>query len=72
MGVLQQLRRSGNSYVVTVPKELVERNGWQEGQLLSIDLTAVEVRPKMSPEVEAAFERALKVTRPALRYLADR
>jgi antitoxin component of MazEF toxin-antitoxin module len=72
MSVLQQLRRNGNSYVVTVPKELVERNGWQEGQLLAVDLTEVEVRPKMSAELAKSFERVQRIARPAMRYLADR
>ena len=72
MPLLQQLRKSGNSYVVTVPKEVVESNGWEEGQFLSIDLTAVELRPMMSPEVAAAFEEVKKISGPAMRYLADR
>ena len=32
--IAQQLRKVGNSYVVTIPKDEVERRGWQEGQLL--------------------------------------
>ena len=43
--ITQQLRKVGNSYVVTVPKDEVERRGWQEGQLLALQLTALEVRP---------------------------
>ena len=27
--ITQQLRKVGNSFVVTVPKEEVERRGWQ-------------------------------------------
>ena len=38
--ITQQLRKVGNSYVVTVPKEEVERRGWHEGQLLALQLTA--------------------------------
>lgn len=72
MAIVQRLRKSGDSYVVTISDEVVEEHGWHEGQLLSIDLAAVETSPTMSPEVREAFERAFEVALPALRYLADR
>jgi antitoxin component of MazEF toxin-antitoxin module len=68
----QQLRKTGNSYVVTVPKDEVERRGWQEGQLLAVQLTELEVRPVLSPELEAIVEELLDEHEDALRYLADR
>jgi putative addiction module antidote len=68
----QQLRKSGNSYVVTIPKEEVERRGWHEGQLLAIQVTELEVRPVLSPELEEIVDRLLDEHEDALRYLADR
>jgi len=70
--IQQQLRRSGNSYVVTVPKELVERNGWQEGQLLAVEFTALEVRPVLRPELREAIDKRWERNEQALRSLADR
>ena len=70
--MIQQLRKAGNSFAVTVPKEVVERNGWKEGQLLDVELTELEVRPKMSPEVQAVFDATWEDTAPALEYLASR
>jgi putative addiction module antidote len=68
----QQLRKSGNSYVVTIPKEEVERRGWREGQLLSIQVNELEVRPVLSPELQKIVEELLDEHEDALRYLADR
>jgi antitoxin component of MazEF toxin-antitoxin module len=70
--IQQQLRRSGNSYVVTVPKEEVERNGWQEGQLLAVELTPLEVRPVLRPELRKAIDERWARNEQALRSLEDR
>ena len=72
MIITQQLRRAGNSYVVTIPKEDVERRGWQEGQLLAIELTEMEVRPALRPELRQILDERWERNEAALRYLADR
>jgi len=54
--IAQQLRKVGNSYVVTVPKDEVERRGWQEGQLLAVQLAALEVRPVLGDDLREAIE----------------
>ncbi len=70
--ITQQLRKVGNSYVVTVPKEEVERRGWQEGQLLALQLTALEVRPVLGDDLREAIEERWNRNVEALRYLAGR
>ena len=70
--ITQQLRKVGNSYVVTVPKDEVERRGWQEGQLLALQLTALEVRPVLGDDLREAIEERWDRNEEALRYLADR
>jgi antitoxin component of MazEF toxin-antitoxin module len=70
--ITQQLRKVGNSYVVTVPKEEVERRGWQEGQLLALQLTALEVRPVLGDDLREAIEERWDRNMEALRYLAGR
>jgi antitoxin component of MazEF toxin-antitoxin module len=70
--ITQQLRKVGNSYVVTVPKEEVERRGWQEGQLLAVQLTPLEVRPILGDDLREAIEERWDRNEEALRYLADR
>lgn len=70
--IQQKLRKVGNSFVVTIPKDEVERRGLQEGQLLAIEFEPVEVVPMMSPEVLRAFEESWARNEEAYRYLADR
>ena len=70
--ITKQLRKVGNSYVVTVPKDEVERRGWQEGQLLALQLTALEVRPVLGDDLREAIEERWDRNEEALRYLADR
>ena len=70
--IAQQLRKVGNSYVVTVPKEEVERRGWQEGQLLALQLTELEVRPVLGDDLREAIEERWERNEEALRYLAGR
>jgi antitoxin component of MazEF toxin-antitoxin module len=69
---VQQLRRHGNSFVVTVPKELVEANGWREGQLLGVDFTEMRLEPVLGPELEAILRDELPNLLPALRTMDDR
>ena len=70
--ITQQLRKVGNSYVVTVPKDEVEQRGWQEGQLLAIQLTALELRPVLRPELQKIVDELLDEHEDALQYLAER
>jgi antitoxin component of MazEF toxin-antitoxin module len=72
--IVQQLRKHGNSYALTVPKEEVDRRGWQEGQHLGFDPVEVEIeiRTKMRPQVQEAFDATWDEDEAAMRYLADR
>jgi putative addiction module antidote len=67
----QKLRRVGNSFVVTIPKEEAERLGLQEGDLVGVEVRKLHITPEMSPEVRAAFERSLNVYADDYDYLAD-
>jgi antitoxin component of MazEF toxin-antitoxin module len=70
--ITQQLRKVGNNYVVTVPKDEVERRGWHEGQLLALQLTALEVKPVLGDDLREAIEERWERNEEALRYLAGR
>jgi antitoxin component of MazEF toxin-antitoxin module len=67
----QQLRKAGNSYVVTIPKDEVERRGWHEGQLLAVQVTELEVRPVLGDDFREAIAERWERNEEALRYLAD-
>lgn len=73
--LVQALRKRGNSYVLTVPKEVVEKKGWVVGQQLCFepqDLEELTRRPAIRPEIQEAFESSWEDSEPAMRYLADR
>ncbi len=69
--IQQKLRRQGNSYVVTIPREEIERQHLKEGQLLLIDVQPVEIRPVLRPELRAAFEESWKRNEAGYRALVD-
>lgn len=68
----QQIRRSGNSYVVTVPKEEFDRLGLHDGQPVYVHLTPAETRPILPPAVREAYDRLWPEMEPGLRSLKDR
>ncbi len=70
--LIQKVRRVGNSYVVTIPREEMERQHLSEGDEIAIEVRKVEIRPQMSPEVRAAFERSLDTYTADYEYLKDR
>ncbi|HYU76544.1 MAG TPA: AbrB/MazE/SpoVT family DNA-binding domain-containing protein [Ktedonobacteraceae bacterium] len=70
--LMQKLRKVGNSFVVTIPKEEAERQNLQEGDMVGIEVRKVHLKPEMSPEVKAAFERSWKAYEADYRYLAER
>lgn len=71
--LVEKLRKSGNSYVLTIRREEVERLGLTEGDLVAFTPHKVELRPVIRPEVNAAAGRVRKRAdvRDALRYLAE-
>jgi antitoxin component of MazEF toxin-antitoxin module len=68
----QQLRKAGNSYVITIPKDEVERNGWNVGDRFVVQLTPLEERPVLRPELQKLLEESWEQHEAAYRYLADR
>jgi antitoxin component of MazEF toxin-antitoxin module len=72
MMIQQQLRKVGNSFVVTIPKDEVERLELKEGQILSLEITPMEIRPMLRPELKEILEARWDKDLPAYQYLADR
>jgi antitoxin component of MazEF toxin-antitoxin module len=76
--IASKIRKHGNSYVVTIPREEMEERGLAEGQLVGFDPRPVELRPVeraragLRPEVRAAAERVWSKNEAGLRYLAGR
>lgn len=67
----QKLRRSGNSYVVTIPPEEVERLGLHEGDLVGVEVRRLQVRPELTPELRESAEASWRQFKRLYRRLAD-
>ena len=67
--MIATLRRSGNSIVVTIPREELERVGAREGDFVEVQIRPVDIRPRLTPDLRAAFEAELANGREALEYL---
>lgn len=70
--IQQKVRRTGNSYAVTIPREEVERLGLHEGDVVAIEVKRVESWPVLSPELRTAAEESWADAEAAYRYLAGR
>lgn len=70
--IQQKLRRQGNSLVITIPKEEVERLHLHEGQTLLIDVQPLELRPVLSPELREIFEESWAQNETGYRALTHR
>ncbi len=66
-----KLRRSGNSFVVTVPRDEVERLGLTEGQTVIFEVRPAEICSLLAPDIREAFEIELRRGEAGLRYLAE-
>jgi antitoxin component of MazEF toxin-antitoxin module len=70
--IQQKLRKAGNSFIVTIPKDEVERRGLKVGQLLAVEVHPLELRPVLPDDLREAFEASWKENAPGYEYLAGR
>ena len=68
--VIAKLRKSGNSYIVTVPREEMERLGLQEGQMVAVEVHPVDMKRRLPKDLQQAFDVEFERGAEALRYLA--
>ncbi len=68
----QQLRKNGDAYIVVIPQDEVEERGFHEGQLVTIQVSEVEERTDLNPELKTIVDELVVEHEDALRYLADR
>ncbi|MGI8403156.1 MAG: AbrB/MazE/SpoVT family DNA-binding domain-containing protein [Thermomicrobiales bacterium] len=67
-----RVRKQGNSFVVTIPKEEMETYQLVEGDEVAVTLTKLEKRAVLRPELQAIVSQVLRDHKDALEYLADR
>jgi len=69
--MITTIRRSGNSFVIRVPREEMERIGVEEGEHVSVEIRAIEVRPKLPADLRASVEAEIARSARAFQRLAD-
>ena len=69
--MLSTLRKNGNSLVITIPREELERAGVHEGDMVEVQIRPVDIRPRLTPALEAALKIELENGREALEYLGS-
>ena len=67
--IQQKLRKVGNSYVVTIPRPEIERQHLTEGQLVSVEILALDVQPRLADDLREAVLRTWEEDEAAYRYL---
>lgn len=70
--LVQKIRKTGNSYAVTIPREDLEVQGIHEGDYVGIEIRKMVLKPEMSPKVRLSFDKVAGEYRDAIDYLADR
>lgn len=69
--IYQKIRKTGNSYVITIPREEMERLAVKEGDLIAVQLQPVEIRPLLSPEKQRALDESWAAHEEAYRVLGE-
>lgn len=67
-----RIRKQGNSYVVTIPREEMEKLDLQEGDQIAFRPTKLETRAVLNSEIRTAMEASWERNEAVYRYLADR
>lgn len=70
--ITQQVRKVGNSLVVTIPKAESDRLNISEGDYISMEVNKMELSPVLSPELQRIMDSDLPGLKETLNYLKDR
>jgi putative addiction module antidote len=72
MVITQTVRKAGNSLVVTIPREEVERLGLREGDIVALHLNRVRVEVELPDDTLSHARQSLQDHAEAYRILANR
>lgn len=69
--IYQTIRKEGDHYVVTIPRDEVERQNLHDGQLVAIEVQPADPRTylEQSPDLKQAFEESWQRNEAGYRYL---
>ncbi len=67
-----RIRKQGNSFVVTIPKDEMEKLNLAEGDRIAFQPVKLETRAVLRPELQKALDESWEQNEAGYRYLADR
>ncbi len=72
--IQSKIREQGNSYVVTIPREAMDKYNLHKGDTISFTPTRTETETVyvLDPELEEASDRVIARFHEANKYLAER
>ncbi len=70
--IQSKIREQGNSYVVTIPREAMDKYNLHKGDTISFTPTRTETVYVLDPELEEASDRVFSRFHEAYKYLAER
>ncbi len=70
--IVGKVRKSGNSLILTIPKEEADRHGIAPGDMVMADIRPVDIRPRLAPDLRRHAEESFSYNESGLRALADR
>ena len=69
--MITTIRRSGNSFIIRVPREELERIGVQEGEHVSVEIRALDVRPRLPRDLLSSVDAEIPLSKQAFERLAS-
>ena len=67
-----KIRKQGNSFVVTIPRDQMEHYHLSEGDEIAFTPTRMETVPVLDPKLQKIVDNILVEYKDALEYLAER
>ncbi len=67
-----KIRKQGNSFVVTIPKDQMEKLDLHEGDQIAFQPVKLESRIVLRPDLQRALDDSWEQNEAGYRYLADR
>ena len=69
--LMQKLQQVGDNYIITIPKEEVERLDLHKDDLVEFEVRKPRTVPELSPEIAAALQWSLEYYAADYEYLKD-
>jgi antitoxin component of MazEF toxin-antitoxin module len=69
--MITTIRRSGNSFVIRVSREEMERIGVTEGEYVNVEIRALDVRPRLPNDLRSSVDAEIPLSKRAFERLAN-